>query len=110
MSQQPMQACEPGAGPPQGGRGPPGAPAAVPGGRGVVILRETASQTAGPYVHIGLAPQHAGFDIFEINFGSVLATPQTLGERIRIEGTVADGSGTLVRDVLIEIWRRGSGE
>ena len=69
------------------------------------LLRETASQTAGPYVHIGLAPQHAGFDIFENNFASVLVMPQTLGERIRIEGTVADGSGTLVRDALIEIWQ-----
>ena len=36
------------------------------------LMRETASQTAGPYVHIGLAPQAAGFDIFENNFGSVL--------------------------------------
>jgi protocatechuate 3,4-dioxygenase alpha subunit len=69
------------------------------------LLRETASQTAGPYVHIGLAPQAAGFDIFENNFGNVLVTPQTRGERIRIEGTVLDGSGTLVRDVLVEIWQ-----
>ena len=36
------------------------------------LLRETASQTAGPYVHIGLAPKPAGFDIFENNFGNVL--------------------------------------
>ncbi len=28
-------------------------------------LRETPSQTAGPYVHIGLIPHQAGFDIFE---------------------------------------------
>lgn len=28
-------------------------------------LAETASQTAGPYVHIGLAPDAAGFHIFE---------------------------------------------
>lgn len=69
------------------------------------LLRETASQTAGPYVHIGLAPNQAGFDIFENNFGNVLATPQTKGERIRIEGTVFDGSGTPVRDVLIECWQ-----
>ena len=69
------------------------------------LLRETASQTAGPYVHIGLAPKAAGFDIFENNFGNVLAGPDTKGERIRIEGTVIDGSGTLVRDVLIEIWQ-----
>lgn len=69
------------------------------------ILRETASQTAGPYVHIGLAPNVAGFDIFENNFGPVLTTPATQGERIRIEGTVTDGSGTAVRDVVIEIWQ-----
>jgi protocatechuate 3,4-dioxygenase alpha subunit len=47
------------------------------------LLRETASQTAGPYVHIGLAPQAAGFDIFENSFGNVLTTPDTQGERIR---------------------------
>ncbi len=68
-------------------------------------LRETASQTAGPYVHIGLAPQQAGFDIFDNNFGNGLVTPHTLGERIRVEGTVIDGSGTLVRDALIELWQ-----
>ena len=69
------------------------------------LLRETASQTAGPYVHIGLAPREAGFEIFENNFGNVLVTPQTQGERIRIEGIVYDGSGTPLRDVLIECWQ-----
>jgi protocatechuate 3,4-dioxygenase alpha subunit len=69
------------------------------------LLRETASQTAGPYVHIGLAPKAAGFDIFENNFGPVLTTPETQGERIVIEGRVFDGSGTPVRDVLLEIWQ-----
>jgi len=69
------------------------------------LMRETASQTAGPYVHIGLAPKAAGFDIFEHNFGNVLVTPQTKGERIRIEGRVLDGIGTPVRDVLLEIWQ-----
>lgn len=69
------------------------------------LLRETASQTAGPYVHIGLAPSAAGFDIFENNFTNVLTTPATLGERIVIEGRVIDGSGTPVRDVLLEIWQ-----
>lgn len=68
-------------------------------------LRETASQTAGPYVHIGLAPHAAGFDIFEKNFGNVLAGPQARGERIAIEGRVIDGSGTPLRDVLVEIWQ-----
>ena len=68
-------------------------------------LKESASQTAGPYVHIGLAPHAAGFDIFEKNFSNVLAGPQTKGDRIIIEGRVIDGSGTPVRDVLIEIWQ-----
>ncbi len=69
------------------------------------LLRETASQTAGPYVHIGLAPKAAGFDIFENDFGNVLTTPETQGERITIEGRVIDGSGTPVRDVLLELWQ-----
>ncbi|MEP7295360.1 MAG: protocatechuate 3,4-dioxygenase subunit alpha [Burkholderiales bacterium] len=68
-------------------------------------MRETASQTAGPYVHIGLAPQAAGFDIFENNFGAVLTDAKTKGERIRIEGRVLDGIGTIVKDALIEIWQ-----
>jgi protocatechuate 3,4-dioxygenase alpha subunit len=68
-------------------------------------LKETASQTAGPYVHIGLIPQMAGFDIFEKNFGPVLAGPDTAGERITLEGHVFDGTGTALRDVLLEIWQ-----
>ncbi|MTH45974.1 protocatechuate 3,4-dioxygenase subunit alpha [Intestinirhabdus alba] len=66
---------------------------------------ETASQTAGPYVHIGLAPDAAGFHIFEKNFCATLANSHTEGERITIEGRVIDGSGTPVRDVLLEIWQ-----
>ena len=68
-------------------------------------LAETPSQTAGPYVHIGLIPKQAGFDIFGNNFGNVLVGPETKGERIRIEGRVSDGTGALVRDALIEIWQ-----
>lgn len=68
-------------------------------------LKETASQTAGPYVHIGLAPAQAGFDIFENNFSNVLVNDATKGERIIIEGRVLDGSGTPIRDVLVEIWQ-----
>jgi protocatechuate 3,4-dioxygenase alpha subunit len=71
-------------------------------------LKETPSQTAGPYVHIGLIPQQAGFDIFENNFGHVLAGPNTKGEPIAIEGQVIDGSGTPLRDVLVEIWQANS--
>lgn len=68
-------------------------------------LKETASQTAGPYVHIGLAPRQAGFDIFDRNFTNVMVAPETQGERITIEGHVIDGSGTMVRDALLELWQ-----
>ena len=71
----------------------------------LTYLKETPSQTAGPYVHIGLIPQQAGFDVFEKNFGNVLVTPETKGERIRIEGRVLDGLGEPLKDVLIEIWQ-----
>jgi protocatechuate 3,4-dioxygenase alpha subunit len=66
---------------------------------------ESPSQTAGPYVHIGLIPKQAGFDIFEKNFGSVLVSANTQGERIGIEGRVIDGAGAPLKDVLIEIWQ-----
>jgi protocatechuate 3,4-dioxygenase alpha subunit len=68
-------------------------------------LRETPSQTAGPYVHIGLIPKQAGFDIFANNFGNVLIGPGTQGQRIKIEGRVIDGAGAPLKDVLIEIWQ-----
>jgi protocatechuate 3,4-dioxygenase alpha subunit len=71
-------------------------------------LKQTASQTAGPYVHIGLAPHAAGFDIFQNNFSNVLAGAGTRGERILIEGRVFDGTGTPVRDALVEIWQANS--
>src|ERR1700712_1945020 len=67
-------------------------------------LPETPSQTAGPYVHIGLIPHQAGFDIFERPFGHVIAGPGARGERIRVEGRVLDGLGDPCREVLVEAW------
>jgi protocatechuate 3,4-dioxygenase alpha subunit len=68
-------------------------------------LKETPSQTAGPYVHIGLIPHQAGFDIFERNFSNVLVGPETKGERVRIEGRIYDGMNAPTRDILVEIWQ-----
>ncbi|WP_445115822.1 protocatechuate 3,4-dioxygenase subunit alpha [Acinetobacter sp. WZC-1] len=68
-------------------------------------LHETASQTGGPYVHIGLLPQQAGVDVFEHNFNNMLVNDQTAGQRIRLEGQVTDGLGLPVRDVMLEIWQ-----
>ena len=68
-------------------------------------LKETPSQTAGPYVHIGLAPGAAGFQIYDQELGWEIAGPGAKGERIRVEGVVVDGTGSPVKDVLLEAWQ-----
>ncbi|MGR3636396.1 MAG: protocatechuate 3,4-dioxygenase subunit alpha [Shimia sp.] len=68
-------------------------------------LKETPSQTAGPYVHIGLAPGAAGFDIYENELGRDIAGPDAKGERIRVEGVVIDGTGSPIKDVMLETWQ-----
>lgn len=68
-------------------------------------LKESASQTAGPYVHIGLAPGAAGFDIYAHELGHDICGPDARGERIRVEGRVWDGTGAEVKDALLEVWQ-----
>ncbi|NKC49111.1 protocatechuate 3,4-dioxygenase subunit alpha [Ochrobactrum anthropi ATCC 49188] len=70
-------------------------------------LKETVSQTAGPYVHIGLTPNFVGINgIFEQDLGSgPLYDEKTTGERITINGHVIDGMGAPLRDALVEIWQ-----
>lgn len=70
-------------------------------------LKETASQTAGPYVHIGLTPNFVGIHgIFKDDLGSgSLVNDKTRGERITITGRVFDGMGAPLKDALVEIWQ-----
>ena len=68
-------------------------------------LKETPSQTAGPYVHIGLAPGAAGFEIYKQELGWDIAGPNAKGERIRVEGVVIDGMGAPIKDVMLEVWQ-----
>ena len=68
-------------------------------------LKESASQTAGPYVHIGLAPGAAGFDIYKQELGHDIIGPNAKGEKIRVEGLVIDGMGAPIKDVLLEVWQ-----
>jgi protocatechuate 3,4-dioxygenase alpha subunit len=74
----------------------------------VEYLKETPSQTGGPYVHIGTMPAVAGLPVRSQETLSVLAGATTPGERIRIEGVVWDGSGHPVKDALVEIWQADS--
>jgi protocatechuate 3,4-dioxygenase alpha subunit len=63
----------------------------------------TPSQTVGPYFAYGLTPngKYAWNDAFSSN----LVTPDTSGDRIRVEGFVYDGDGVLVPDCMLEIWQ-----
>lgn len=76
--------------------------------RKLPYLKETPSQTAGPFVHIGLAPAVAGLGESVAGLGRAIAGPATKGERIRVEGRVLDGTGAPVKDVLIEVWQANS--
>lgn len=60
------------------------------------MLVPTASQTVGPFFHLGCT-----------YFGSVqnLVKPETKGERILLTCRVLDGDGVPVNDAMIEIWQ-----
>ena len=48
-------------------------------------LKQTPSQTVGPYFAYGLTPAQYGYDLKNL-FSAVLAQPQAMGEHIRISG------------------------
>lgn len=69
-------------------------------------LKESPSQTAGPYVHIGTTPHFIGIDnVYPVDLGSLPVPPEVKGERIVLTGRIFDGSGNPLRDALIEIWQ-----
>jgi protocatechuate 3,4-dioxygenase alpha subunit len=70
-------------------------------------LKESPSQTAGPYVHIGCTPNFVGINgVYSEDLGSgPLVNDATRGERITIRGFVYDGAGMALKDALIEIWQ-----
>jgi protocatechuate 3,4-dioxygenase alpha subunit len=69
-------------------------------------LKESPSQTAGPYVHIGLTPNFCGIGgVYASDLGSTMVNGETRGERIELRIRVFDGTGTPLKDALIEIWQ-----
>ncbi len=57
----------------------------------------TSSQTVGPFFSGALLRKDA--------IRNVLTQPETVGERIRIEGRVLDGDGLPIPDAMVEIWQ-----
>jgi protocatechuate 3,4-dioxygenase, alpha subunit len=72
----------------------------------LTMLKESPSQTAGPYIHIGATPNWVEITgVWEEDLGLVLVGPETKGERIIVKGRIFDGSGHPIRDALVEIWQ-----
>ncbi|MDK4740124.1 protocatechuate 3,4-dioxygenase subunit alpha [Rhizobium sp. LEGMi198b] len=72
-------------------------------------LKETPSQTAGPYVHIGLTPNYCEIGgIYDTDLGISMVNDKTLGERITLKGRILDGAGVPVKDAVVEIWQADS--
>lgn len=72
-------------------------------------LKESPSQTAGPYVHIGCLPSLAGLQGMygESEPGSQMISGSPNGERIRLSMLMFDGDGAPLTDAMIEIWQAG---
>ncbi|WP_075292096.1 protocatechuate 3,4-dioxygenase subunit alpha [Pararhizobium arenae] len=69
-------------------------------------LKETPSQTAGPYVHIGCTPNFADITgVYPSDLGSSMVNERTLGDRITVTGRVIDGAGSPLKDALVEVWQ-----
>jgi len=71
----------------------------------IELLPETPSQTAGPYVHIGLALAAAGNPTRPEEIWNRMARSDAPGEQILLIGHVYDGNGHLVRDSFLEFWQ-----
>ena len=65
-------------------------------------LKQTPSQTIGPFFAYGLCPEQYSFDLKSL-FTPVLAHRHAAGQPITIEGRVYDGSGAAVTDAIIEM-------
>lgn len=69
-------------------------------------LKETPSQTAGPYVHIGSNPNWVEITgLWDHDLGLVLVGSETKGDRILVKGRIFDGLDKPLNDALVEIWQ-----
>ena len=75
----------------------------------MMTLKESPSQTAGPYVHIGCVPQTAGLE--QRRMGPQLGDTMVSGEAeasISLELQILDGANEPLADALVEIWQAGA--
>ena len=67
-------------------------------------MKQTPSQTVGPYFAYGLTPEQYLYD-FKSLVGHQMASPIDKKNTITIVGKVFDGEGVVIPDAMIEIWQ-----
>lgn len=73
------------------------------------ILKESPSQTAGPYVHIGMTPNFCDIQgVYPTDMGKTMINGAVEGERITISTRMFDGAGTPLFDAVVELWQADS--
>ena len=68
----------------------------------MTALKQTPSQTVGPYFAYGLCPEQYNFDLKSL-FTASVADYDAAGEHISIVGQVFDGDGNVIGDAMIEV-------
>ena len=68
----------------------------------MTTLKQTPSQTVGPYFAYGLCPEQYDFDLKSL-FTPSIADREAAGEHITIVGQVFDGDGKVIGDAMIEM-------
>lgn len=66
-----------------------------------MTLKQTPSQTVGPYFAYGLTPQQYNYDMSSV-FDAVIADHSAKGEHIQVVGQVLDGAGQPIADAMLE--------
>ncbi|MGS0890978.1 protocatechuate 3,4-dioxygenase subunit alpha [Burkholderia stagnalis] len=67
----------------------------------MTTLKQTPSQTVGPYFAYGLCPQQYDYDLKSL-FTPTIAAPHAAGEHVLLVGQVFDGDGKVVNDAVLE--------
>ncbi|NBO11420.1 MAG: protocatechuate 3,4-dioxygenase subunit alpha [Betaproteobacteria bacterium] len=72
----------------------------------MLLENETASQTAGPFVHIGLVPDSVGIKQRALVSSELCSLGIPDGSKaIEVTGQVFDGSGSAIMDAVLELWQ-----
>ncbi|MGK8208055.1 protocatechuate 3,4-dioxygenase subunit alpha [Burkholderia cenocepacia] len=73
----------------------------------MTTLKQTPSQTVGPYFAYGLCPQQYDYDLKSL-FTPTIAAPHAEGEHVLLVGQVFDGDGKVVSDAILEFTQADS--